>query len=307
MRPAFLALAALSAAALALYAGCKMPALPEGYQLSCAEDGECPGGMVCSRTCCVTPGQRPTCATNVGVGTGCSGGCPGVDGGCPGSCPAYLACFDEPRVGFTGGLCSRGCAEDDDCPAVTVEGFEQDRVMDCVDVQALMLPESKLCLRRCSAEADHSSDCRPGWACDCPASGPCHCLPRCSAADGGNACGPAPDGGVMECEATTGLCRAPVPPGPDAGPDAGPEDASLPDFASCLAAGYYSDCADYCTRAQGQLCQETCPTPGDDAGTTSGTITFETSSITPCTVRATLVGDCHVPFGAGVAYACCCK
>lgn len=305
-------------AALALLAGCKMPTPPAGYQFSCASDGECPSGTVCSMSCCVKAGEQPTCVTAVGVGTGCTGGCPSVDGGCPGSCPSDLACFDELRVGLPGGLCSLDCTAAS-CPAVSVEDFEQAQVMDCVDVSKLALPAGKLCLRRCSPEADHASDCRPGWTCDCPQAGEaCHCLPRCSAgstADGGTACAKAPDGGAMVCQVATGLCRRPEP-GPDAGMldagdlDAGGLDAEDPGpdaggaWSACLGGGYYTGCADYCTKTY-RRCVETCAVPGDDAGTSAATVSFDNTSY--CSLPGPIRGGCEIMWSGTYGWYCCCQ
>ncbi len=188
----------------ALFA-CQMPPIPDGVQLLCASDGECPSGTSCANGCCVRPGETPSCPAANGLGTACTGGNPFDDAGLSrGTCPGNTFCFNERQTGLPGGMCTRPCDPSAGCPIVG----------DCVDVTRLELPWPSLCLRKCAVREPPASDCRPGYSCQC-VSGSCNCFPQCAQ----GTCTGETDAGPNQCVAS-GLCRP--APGADAGPDAGP-------------------------------------------------------------------------------------
>ena len=178
--------------AAALACACAMPELPEGYQLQCYDDAECPVGTACSQLCCVKPGERPTCLAR-GWGGGNSGGPCTNDT----QCPQGLTCFSEAVAGPVGGLCTRSC--------VNQGCHDAER---CQPLPALAaaagLDASDFCMPQCSG----GGGCRPGFGCACEGSN-CTCVPACSPSGDGSCEADSASGQLpRSCEPTSGLCVA---------------------------------------------------------------------------------------------------
>ncbi len=137
------------------------PSSPGGYCFSfCERDADCPGDAVCadapsSSYCldgCLEDGDCRSGYSCQWFGLnskicmphdGGNGSSP-IGGACAanGDCADGGYCYSEAAYGYTGGVCSKGCGSDNDCPAN----------VSCLD-------------NRCRSDCQYSDDCRQGYVC----------------------------------------------------------------------------------------------------------------------------------------------